>query len=102
MKQDALFVNTARGPIIVEEDLAEAAKAGKIRAILDVYEKEPLPAESPLRGMENAILIPHMGGPTVDRRPFVTAALMEEAPKALAGEASFLEISWETAQHMTH
>ena len=102
LQDGALLVNTARGSVIDEAALAEALRENRFKAILDVYEKEPLPAESPLRGMENAILIPHMGGPTIDRRPFVTEALMKEAPKALAGEASFLEISWETAQHMTH
>lgn len=105
MKNDALFVNTARGPIIVEEDLAEAAKAGKIRAILDVYEKEPLPMDSCLRGCENIILIPHRGGPTIDIREHVTLALIRDLKNYMEkGEDAVLEheIPWEYARHMTH
>lgn len=102
MKPDALFVNTARGPIIVEEDLAEAAKAGKIRAILDVYEQEPLPMDSCLRGCENIILIPHRGGPTIDVREHVTLALIADLKRWLAGETQLEhEISLEYAKHMT-
>ena len=68
MKQGALLVNTARGDIVDEEALAEHLRSGHIRAILDVYETEPLPMDSKLRHLQNGILIPHMGGPTIDRR----------------------------------
>lgn len=104
MKQDALFVNTARGPIIVEEDLAEAARAGRIRAILDVFEKEPLPMDSCLRGCENIILVPHKGGPTLDIREHVTLALIRDLRTYMKdGEKAVLEneIPWEYARHMT-
>ena len=104
MKQDALFVNTARGPIIVEEDLAEAARAGRIRAILDVFEKEPLPMDSCLRGCENIILVPHKGGPTLDIREHVTLALIRDLRAYIKdGEKAVLEneIPWEYARHMT-
>lgn len=68
MQEDAVLVNTARGDIIDEEALIRVAREGKIRAILDVFEEEPLPAGSGLRGMENVILMPHCGGPTTDKR----------------------------------
>ena len=68
MKEDAVLVNTARGDIIDEEALIRVAREGKIRAILDVFEEEPLPLNSGLRGMENVILLPHCGGPTIDKR----------------------------------
>lgn len=102
MKPNALFLNTARGAIVVENDLAEAARAGKIRAVLDVYENEPLPMDSALRGCENIILIPHRGGPTIDIREYVTLALIEDLKRYQAGEASLEnEISFEYAKHMT-
>ncbi|MFB0523023.1 MAG: hydroxyacid dehydrogenase [Candidatus Bathyarchaeia archaeon] len=63
-----IIVNTARGAIIDEKALVEELKRGRIYAALDVFEEEPLPADSPLRGIENCMLIPHMGGPTHDRR----------------------------------
>ncbi len=63
MRPGAFLINTARGPIVDEAALIEALRAGKIAgAGLDVYEKEPLPGESPLRGMENVILTPHTAG----------------------------------------
>lgn len=104
MKQDALFLNTARGPIIVEEDLAEAARSGKIRAVLDVYEREPLPMDSCLRGIDNVILIPHKGGPTVDIRQHCTMALIGDLKKYMQDPNAVLEheVPWSYAKNMTH
>ena len=60
MKPSAFLINTARGPIINEKDLIAALQQGKIAgAGLDVFEYEPLPADSPLLGMDNVILAPH-------------------------------------------
>lgn len=60
MKESAVLINTARGPIVDEPALVEALQAGKIAgAALDVFEVEPLPADSPLRGMDNVLLAPH-------------------------------------------
>jgi phosphoglycerate dehydrogenase-like enzyme len=62
MKKGAIIVNTARGRVIDEEALIRALKSGKVRATaLDVFEKEPLPEDSPLRAMDNVILTPHLG-----------------------------------------
>jgi len=61
MKQGSVLVNTSRGPIIVEPDLVEFLRTEKIHAALDVYEREPLPADHPLRKMENVTLSPHLG-----------------------------------------
>lgn len=60
MKSDAVLINTARGPIVDEKALVDALKKEKIAgAALDVFEDEPLPAESPLRGFDNVLLAPH-------------------------------------------
>lgn len=60
MKPGVLLVNTARGPLISEADLVSALMAKKIvGAGLDVYEKEPLAADSPLRSLPNVILTSH-------------------------------------------
>jgi phosphoglycerate dehydrogenase-like enzyme len=62
MKRTAVLVNTSRGPIVEEAALLEALAAGTIAAAgLDVYDREPLPADHPLRSMDNAVLLPHLG-----------------------------------------
>lgn len=63
MKPDAVLINAARGPIVREADLIRALREGWIRAAaLDVYEQEPLPADSPLLELENVILTSHSVG----------------------------------------
>jgi D-3-phosphoglycerate dehydrogenase len=60
MKSTAVIINTARGPLIKEVDLIKALNDGIIGgAVLDVFEEEPLPADSPLMKMDNVMLAPH-------------------------------------------
>jgi len=87
MKEGALLLNTARGAIIHEKELIEFLKLGKIRAVLDVYEEEPPAPDSVLRTLENVTLIPHMGGPTIDRRQYCVSTLAEDIQKLLDGAA---------------
>lgn len=109
LRPDSIFVNTARGAIVDEAALSEMLAEGRFRAILDVYETEPLSADSPLRKLigkahhpSPLVMMPHMGGPTIDRRPLVTAALVEAAAAYHAGQAdSPLRISAEMAERMT-
>jgi len=65
MKPSAIFINTARGRIVVENDLVEALRGQRIAgAGLDVFETEPLPSDSPLRLLPNVVLTPHAAGIT--------------------------------------
>lgn len=60
MKSSAYLINTCRGPVVDESALAQALKTGSIAgAALDVFEDEPLPQDSPLRGLPNCLLAPH-------------------------------------------
>lgn len=63
MRESAVLINVARGRIVEEEALAAALRAGRLRgAGLDVFHHEPLPADSPLWKLDNALLTPHIGG----------------------------------------
>jgi D-3-phosphoglycerate dehydrogenase len=65
MKKQAFVINASRGGVIVEADLAAALEEGLIAgAALDVYEDEPLSADSPLRDAPNLVLTPHLGAST--------------------------------------
>jgi lactate dehydrogenase-like 2-hydroxyacid dehydrogenase len=68
MKPTAILVNTARGTVVDEAALARALAEGRIAAAgLDVFEQEPqVPAQ--LLGLENVVLLPHMGSATVETR----------------------------------
>ena len=61
MKKGAILVNTSRGPIVDEAALLAWLKGGTGHAALDVYDREPLPADHPLRKLENVTLSPHLG-----------------------------------------
>ncbi|WP_373702345.1 phosphoglycerate dehydrogenase [Weissella soli] len=67
MKDSAFLINLARGAILIEADLVDALVNGKIAgAALDVFENEPLPADSPLLQAPNVLLTPHMASNTVE------------------------------------
>ena len=72
MKPGAILINTARGTVVDTDALAEALRAGKIKAGVDVYEKDPpLPADHPLLGAPNLVCTPHVAFDTresIDRR----------------------------------
>ncbi|HEX4212414.1 MAG TPA: hydroxyacid dehydrogenase [Candidatus Dormibacteraeota bacterium] len=68
MPDGALLVNTARSWSIDQEALLAELRRGRIRAALDVFDEEPLPAGSPLRSLDNVILTPHMAGATLEAR----------------------------------
>jgi len=62
MKTSALLVNTSRGPLVDEAALVNALTSRKIAmAALDVFDTEPLPADHPLRSLENVLGTPHIG-----------------------------------------
>ena len=101
IKREALLVNTSRGSVLDEKALVKTVEKNGYRAVLDVFEQEPLPMDSILRNNAGIMLIPHMGGPTMDRRVFVTKELIRETGRVLNGEKSYLNISREKMHFMT-
>ena len=102
MPDGALLVNTARGSVIDEQALADELQTGRINAVLDVFEEEPLAPDSRLRGLDNVILIPHMAGPTGDRHKYVSLALIEDMKRMLAGQPLKHQIDESHAVRMTN
>ena len=77
MKDGAMLINTSRGPLVVEQDLADALNAGKLAgAGLDVACVEPLPADSPLHTARNCLVTPHIAwAPRASRQRLMDLAV---------------------------
>ncbi len=69
MKETAFLINTSRGPVVDEDALYRALRDGVIAgAGLDVFEREPLSPDSPLKGLDNAVITPHIASASVETR----------------------------------
>jgi D-3-phosphoglycerate dehydrogenase / 2-oxoglutarate reductase len=67
MKKGAILINTARGGLVVEKDVAEACRSGHLLGYgTDVLDKEPQPADHPFREVDNIIVTPHVGSRTFE------------------------------------
>jgi phosphoglycerate dehydrogenase-like enzyme len=86
MRQGALLVNAARGPIVDTDALVEALKSGRIRAALDVTDPEPLPEGHPLWECPNLLLTPHIGASTPQFSPRALRTAAEELKRYMGGE----------------
>ena len=88
MQPHAMIVNSARGLLIIEEDLARALASGTIGgAALDVFHAEPLPADSPLRSAPNCLLSPHAAWYSEAAIGRLQGLVAEDLARALRGEA---------------
>ncbi len=84
MKDGVRIINAARGALIDEAALVEGLQSGKIAgAALDVYSQEPLPADSPLRQLDNVIITPHLAASTVEAQRDVGTQIVDQMLDAL-------------------
>lgn len=87
MRPSARLVNVGRGPLVVEEDLVEALRAGRIAgAALDVFAAEPLPESSPLWDMPEVIVSPHMSGDAIGWRDELVELFADNLTRYRRGE----------------
>jgi D-3-phosphoglycerate dehydrogenase len=87
MKPTAYFINTARGKIVVEEELYEIMKAERIAgAALDVMQSEPVDPENPLLHMDNVVVAPHIGAATKEATDRASLHCAMSIHEVLSGE----------------
>lgn len=86
LRDGALFINTARAALVDEAALLAELRRGRITAALDVFDQEPLPADSPFRALPNVILSPHAAGHTTDTYLRQGSAMVAEIRRLVVGE----------------
>jgi phosphoglycerate dehydrogenase-like enzyme len=87
MKDGALLVNVARGPVVDTKALLAEVETGRITAALDVTDPEPLPAGHPLWHARGVLISPHVGGSTSAFMPRAKRLLADQINRFAAGEA---------------
>ncbi|MGA5097084.1 hydroxyacid dehydrogenase [Streptomyces lavendulocolor] len=86
MPDGAVLVNTARGSLVDHDALADECTAGRLRAVLDVTDPEPLPADHPLHRLPDVLITPHLAGASGRERRLLGEFAADEAERFLAGE----------------
>jgi phosphoglycerate dehydrogenase-like enzyme len=87
MRPDARLINVGRGELVVEAELVDALRAGRIRgAALDVFEREPLPPGSPLWTLPGVLVSPHMSADAVGWREQLAALFVDNLHRWCAGQ----------------
>jgi glycerate dehydrogenase len=86
MRKGVMLVNNSRGPLVVEEDLAEALNSGKVGgAALDVVSSEPIKADNPLLKAKNCIITPHISWAPIESRQRLMDIAVDNLEKFLSG-----------------
>jgi gluconate 2-dehydrogenase len=89
MKPSAILINASRGAVVDEQALIDALRGGRIRgAGLDVFEREPLPASSPLYALPSVVALPHIGSATRETRHAMARRAAHNLIDSLQGRVS--------------
>jgi phosphoglycerate dehydrogenase-like enzyme len=102
MKDGALFVNTARGPIVDNKALLDAARESRIYISLDVYEKEPASEDSiALARYDKVCCTPHIGGHCIRYHDRMFGDMVDEIERFIKGDDLLYEVSYEVYQRQS-
>ncbi len=96
----ALLVNCARAWLVDQQAMAEALQAGRISAVLDVFDDEPTPDVSMFRGLPNVVMTPHVAGFTEETRPRQLAAVVDDVERHFSGHPLMYEVRREALDRM--
>jgi len=96
MKDGSFFINTSRGTVVDYEALAEITPKKHIEAVIDVTDpNEPLPANNPLRKLDNVLITPHIAGSRGNEQQLMGTLAIEEIKRFVAGESLHYEVHQE-------
>ncbi|WP_165452436.1 hydroxyacid dehydrogenase [Paenibacillus thalictri] len=101
IKDGALLINTARGDLIDEEALLAELRQNRFYAGLDVFETEPLAADSEFRRLDNVIARPHLAGVNADSRRRIGKLMVQDMKRHFTGEPVMFEVKREQLAIMT-
>ena len=101
LPEDGVFVNIGRGAVVDEEALLKVAREGKLQIALDVFDQEPPAVDSPFRKLDNVFVLPHLGGPTLDRMRDSSELALLNIVHYLRGEPLEAEITQEIYDRIT-
>ena len=93
LRDGATLINTARGVLIDQAALVAELQTGRISAVIDVTNPEPLPPDSPLFTLPNVLLTPHMAGPMGQERSRMFSAVVDEVERYCRGKSLRGEIA---------
>ena len=85
LKPGSIFVNVSRGPVVDTDALITRLEKGDITACLDVFDPEPIPADSPIRNLRNVFLTPHIAGTTQRSRTRFFEEMVSELDRHFSG-----------------
>jgi phosphoglycerate dehydrogenase-like enzyme len=100
LRDGVLFINTARSWVLDSAALLAELQTGRIRAVLDVFDEEPLPADDPLRDLDNVFLTPHISGHTDESRARLVEAIADDMKRFFEGGTPRLAVSWDRLKIM--
>lgn len=96
LRPGSVFVNVSRGPIVDPDALIARLRRGDIVAGLDVFDPEPIPADSPIKTLPNVFLSPHIAGVTAASRPRFFALMVDELDRFFHGDETLYDLRPQT------